>query len=799
MSRIFWGVPLLLLLLVPLPGLNFLYKISFALDKSPVIKGRVIDAETKATIEFANISLFHQPDTIPFQITATNAKGEFNFSNLKAGNYTVTVHFMGFRDFSSQPIALSEKAGEFRLGPILLEIESQSLREISVTSNTRKPFYQLDKRIIYVENQMSGTGGSAYDLLYKLPSVTQKPDGQIAIHGNANLLVFINGKPSSMKGADLLEFTSASEVRRIELITSPSAKYDASGSGGIINLITKKNTLDGFNGNVQASVDHLGGYSSDVLLNYKRNKLSFFVGLDNNRRRNRGDVDYVTSYSSDQFLFTQTGLQQSARINTGFRTGIDYLPSSNDKISFTGHTGTFETTNNGDWNTVKSGGTAYVGATQNISTDNNDRIGHYSAADVTYEHKFKKTGKLFSMSALWNNLNYDDHYLNLVSDMAGTETMKQSTRLDKRFNNYQFNADFTAPTGKAGNLELGTQFSFNNEQEGYQSELSNPPPPVLTNQETHFDGMIGAGYGTWQLKIKRLELKAGLRAEYLNREMKTLDNRFPLHQFDLYPSLNSSFRIDSTQEIHLNYSRRTDQLKTIQLDPLPRWYNFYNVMMGNPDLKNEITDKIAIDYLLNFQNLSLVNELYFYNTTNKIEVIQSIYRDQIIQTRTENMGNEKTLGLEINAIWSATNWMQISEKLDFIDSHLDVRLAQIAQQRRYQQWYSLTTADFTISPTFRLQLDFYYIGPAMTAQSKVDQGYMAGLTFRKTFLDRKLTFTLSGRDVASFYKKVEHVQGAGFNQMMTIQNNFPIRFSVSYKFNNYNRDERRVAKSPLEE
>jgi len=799
MSRIFWGVPLLLLLLVPLPGLNFLYKISFALDKSPVIKGRVIDAETKATIEFANISLFHQPDTIPFQITATNAKGEFNFSNLKAGNYTVTVHFMGFRDFSSQPIALSEKAGEFRLGPILLEIESQSLSEISVTSNTRKPFYQLDKRIIYVENQMSGTGGSAYDLLYKLPSVTQKPDGQIAIHGNANLLVFINGKPSSMKGADLLEFTSASEVRRIELITSPSAKYDASGSGGIINLITKKNTLDGFNGNVQASVDHLGGYSSDVLLNYKRNKLSFFVGLDNNRRRNRGDVDYVTSYSSDQFLFTQTGLQQSARINTGFRTGIDYLPSSNDKISFTGHTGTFETTNNGDWNTVKSGGTAYVGATQNISTDNNDRIGHYSAADVTYEHKFKKTGKLFSMSALWNNLNYDDHYLNLVSDMAGTETMKQSTRLDKRFNNYQFNADFTAPTGKAGNLELGTQFSFNNEQEGYQSELSNPPPPVLTNQETHFDGMIGAGYGTWQLKIKRLELKAGLRAEYLNREMKTLDNRFPLHQFDLYPSLNSSFRIDSTQEIHLNYSRRTDQLKTIQLDPLPRWYNFYNVMMGNPDLKNEITDKIAIDYLLNFQNLSLVNELYFYNTTNKIEVIQSIYRDQIIQTRTENMGNEKTLGLEINAIWSATNWMQISEKLDFIDSHLDVRLAQIAQQRRYQQWYSLTTADFTISPTFRLQLDFYYIGPAMTAQSKVDQGYMAGLTFRKTFLDRKLTFTLSGRDVASFYKKVEHVQGAGFNQMMTIQNNFPIRFSVSYKFNNYNRDERRVAKSPLEE
>jgi len=797
MSRIFWGVPLLLLFLVPLPSLNFLHIVSFAFDKSPIIKGRVIDAETKATIEFANISLFHQPDTIPFQVTATNAKGEFNFSNLKAGNYTLTVHFMGFKDFSSQPIPLSEKTGEYRLEPIPLEIESQSLREISVSSNIRKSVYQLGKKIIYVENQMSGTGGSAYDLLYKLPSVTQKPDGQIAIHGNPNLLVFINGKPSSMKGTDLLEFTSASEVKRIELITSPSAKYDASGSAGIINLITKKNTLDGFNGNVQASVDHLGGYTSDFLLNYKRNKLSFFAGLDNNRRRNKGDVDYVTNYLSDQFLFTQTGLQQSARINTGFRTGMDYLPSTNDKISFTGHTGTFETTNNGEWKTVKSGGTAYVGATQNISMDNNNRKGHYSGADVTYEHKFKKTGKLISISALWNNLNYDDHYLNLVSDMAGTETMKQTTRLDKRFNNYQFNADFTTPTGKAGNLELGSQLSFNNELEGYQSELSNPPPSVLTNQETHFNGMIGAGYATWQFKVKRLEIKAGLRAEYLNREMKTSYSRFPLHKFDLYPSLNSSFQIDSTQQILLNYSRRTDQLKTIQLDPLPRWYNFYNVMLGNPDLKNEITDKIDIDYLLNFRKLTLVNELYFYNTTNKIEAIQSIYRDQIFQNRNENMGSEKTFGLEINAIWSATNWMQISEKLDFIDSHLDVTLAQIAQQRRYQQWYSVTTADFSVSPTFRLQLDFYYIGPAMTAQSNVDQGYMAGLSVRKTFLDRKLTFTLSGRDVPGLYKKVEHIQGVGFNQVMTTQNNFPIRFSVSYKFNHYNRDERRVAKSPL--
>jgi outer membrane cobalamin receptor len=799
MSRIFWSFQLLFLFSVPLPGLNFLHKTSFALDKSVVIKGKVIDAETKATIEYANISLFHRSDTIPIQITATNAKGEFIFKNLQAGNYTLTVHFMGFKDFISQLITLSSKSGEYSLAPIPLEIETQSLKEISILSNVGKPVYQLEKRDIYVENQMSGTGGSAYDLLLKLPSVTQKPDGQLAIHGNPNLLVFINGKPSSMKGSDLLEYTSASEVKRIELITSPSAKYDASGSGGIINLITKKSTLDGFNGNVMASTDHLGGYTSDLLLNYKKNKISLFAGLDHNRRRNKGDVEYDTRYLADQTQFTQTGLQQSARINMAFRTGFDYLPSNADKLSFTGHTGIFETTNNGDWNTVKSGGVSYVGDNRNVAVDNNDRKGTYSGVDITFEHKFRKPGELFSISALWNNLNYDDHYLNLTSDMAGAEKMKQTTRLDKKFNNIQLNADYTSPTGKAGNLEFGSQLSYNNEQEGYQSELSNPPPPVSTIQESRFHGMIAAGYGTWQFKIKRLNFKAGVRAEYLNREMRTLYGGFPLQQFNLYPSLNSSFKIDSTKEILLNYSRRTDQLKTIQLDPLPRWYNFYNVMLGNPDLKNEITDKIALDYLHNFGNLTLINELYFYNTSNKIEVIQSIYRDQIIQNRNENMGGEKTFGLEVNAIWSAANWLRISEKFDFIDSYLDVTLAQIADQKRYQQWYSVTTADFTLSPTFLLQLDFSYFGPAMTAQTNVDQIYMAGLTIRKTFLDRKLIFTISGRDVPGLYKKIEHVGGAGFNAVMTMQNKFPFHFSVSYKFNHYSRDERRVAKAPIVE
>ncbi len=798
MGRIFLNLTFLLLLLIPLPGLTFLNKTSFALDKSSQIRGRVIDAETKSSIEFAHVLLYLQPDTIPFQITASDSKGEFLFDHLPTGEYVVKVHFMGFKSFTTSPLIVKEGAAIFRLGPIPLQIGSLALGEVTVQAKAGNTFYQLDKKTIYVGDQMSGAGGTAYDLLHKLPSVTLNPDGQIAIHGNSNLLVYINGKPSSMKGTELLQYTVASEVKKIELITSPSAKYDASGSGGIINLITKKSSLEGFSGNVQVAADHLGGYSSDLLLNYNYKKFSFFTGIDHNKRKNEGDVEYVTNYLSDQTHFTQSGIQKSQRTNTGFRAGVDYLPNKTDKFSLSGHSGAFETDNNGDWQTVKTG-TSPNTAILNSSIDRNNRPGSYSGADVTYVHKFKTHGKSVSISMLWNTLNFDDQYLNLISDETGNEQMKQSTQLDKKNNNYQINADYTAPTGKVGKLEIGYQFSFNNEQENYQSSLSNPPPPVVTTQKTRFNGMVGAGYGTWQYKIRKFELKAGLRAEYLNREMKTLYDRYPQHQLDLYPSLNSSFKIDTTQEILFNYTRRTDQLKTIQLDPLPRWYNFYNVMMGNPDLRNEITDQVSFDYLVNLHNLTLNSELYYYNTANKIEVIQSLYQDGIIQTRYENMGSEKTLGIEFNVGWKVNSWFRLSEKLDFIGSRLDVRVDQLSQKRSYHQGYSVTTADFTLTPTTLLEADFSYYGPAMTAQTNIDQVYLAGVSFRKMFFKKSLIFTLTGRDVPGWYRKVEHVKGAGFDQVITTCNKFPIRFSLSYNLNRFRRDARRVAKVPLTE
>lgn len=799
MGRIICLLAIELLFLVPIPGLNLLNKTSFGFERSSQIKGKVIDAESKAPISYANVTLFHLPDTIPFRRAITDLRGEFSFNELQGGEYTVMVHFMGFKDFKTQPFILTGRTTTTHpIELIPLQVEPVPIGEVVTQFDTEKPVYQGEKKIILVENQISGAGGTASDLLRKLPSVTQSADGTIAIHGNSNLLVFKNGKPSALKGNELLQNTPAAEVKKIELITSPSAKYDASGSGGIINIITKKNTLNGINGNVQMGVDDLGAYTSDILLNYQRQKFSFFAGIDHNRRRNEGDVDYVTDYLTDQTHFTKTGLRNAQRVNTGFRTGFEYLPSPNDKISASANVGSYLTNNDGNWKINKLNSNQNT-SSQFYATDNSQLEGNYGGADITYEHKFNSTNKILNFSTLWNIVDYDDNYLNQNTDLAGAVQMKQKTILNKTHNNFQFNSDYAAPIGKTGNLEIGYQLSYNNVEESYHSEFNNPPPPVVTDQLTQYYDLVNSAYGTWQYKTERFDVKTGLRAEYLSRELKNADKSYPLQRLSLYPTLNGSFRIDPVQEILFNYSRRTDQLKPIQLDPLLRWYDFYNVMVGNPNLKNEIVNKTTIDYLLNFKKMTLSTELFYFSSTDKIEVIQSLYQKGIFLNRLENMGSEKTLGIEFNAEWPVCSWLSLSEKLDFIDSWLNVQLAPIAQKKNYRQCYSVSTASFNITPTTQLEADFTYYSPSMTAQSNVEKYYMAGLSFRQMFLNKKLSFTITGRDIFGMFKKTEHIQGPDFNQTVTTYYQFPIRFSVSYKFNHYTRDEKRIAKQPLPE
>jgi hypothetical protein len=277
---------LLWITFLPIPYLNYSVNLVYgnsinsSSGNESRIKGRVVDAETKAPIEFANVLLFQKDDSIHLNQTMTEKNGYFTIGNIPTGKYFITVSYIGYCKEKTNLLEVTGENRTFNIDVITLKVDVKNIENIIVQAKKRKPSIIIDKTIISVDDLPHSEGGTAIDVLRKLPSITQTPDGEITVHGSTDFLVLINGKPTSLKGNEMLHYIPAGEILKVELIGSPTAKYDASGSGGIINIITKNTFNNGISGNVNVSVDQLGGYSSDLLFNYKNEKINLFAGKD---------------------------------------------------------------------------------------------------------------------------------------------------------------------------------------------------------------------------------------------------------------------------------------------------------------------------------------------------------------------------------------------------------------------------------------------------------------------------------------------------------------------------------------
>lgn len=795
---------LLWITLLPIPYLNLSVNLVYGntLNNSSGnesrIKGRVVDAETKAPIEFAYILLFQKDDSIHLSQTMTEKNGYFTIDNIPTGKYFITVSYVGYYKEKTNILEISGQNKTFNIKEITLKVDVKNIEEVIIQAKKGKPSILIDKTVINVDDLPQGEGGTAIDVLRKLPSITQTPDGEISVHGSTNFLVLINGKPTSLKGNEMLHFIPAAEILKVELIGSPTAKYDASGSGGIINIITKNTFNNGISGIVTVAGDQLGGYSSDMLFNYKKEKINFFAGIDHNKRKAKGDIErWTNNYSeNDTSHFYEEGTQSAIRNNTGFRSGIDISLAKYNKISFGANIGNYEISNSGDWNTLLT----YENnenTEQEIVTNRNKRNGNYGGSDLSFKHIFNEDDKNLTVSALWTFNNYDDSYQNNIDQTNGEEIMGQNTTIDKNYDEYQINMDYVAPLGKTGKFEAGYQLNLESQFEDYHSDQTNNGSITSNQNSTDFNRDQHAFYTVFGDDGKKIEWKIGLRAEYFNRNLENSSGEyFKKENLDFYPSLNSLWSIDSTQQIGLSFSRRTNKISANQIDPLPRWYDYYQVRVGNPLLDNEMSNKISITYSKELKNFTFDTELYYLGITDKIEIIRTVYEDQIIQNRYENIGTEKTLGMEIDTEYSLTKWWSLIEKVDLYYNRIEIDQPSTSPIKKYNQLVSLTTSKFTISPTTFLELDLSYYGPSMNSQVELGSFLMSGMTFRKQFFDKKLSFTVTGTDIFGLYKADEMIKGEDFDQHIITQAILPIRFSLSYKLNNFKKDEKRTPKTP---
>jgi outer membrane receptor for ferrienterochelin and colicin len=637
------------------------------------ITGIVRDSTNSQPVEFANIALIDPKSNKPINGSVADDKGKFSIVKIPNGSYFVDISFIGYRT-KRLPIKIAEKKGDIELGFVTLSPSDKVLNEVVVQGQKNLIEEKVDRTIYNAENDATTRGGDATDVLKRVPMLSVDLDGNVSMRGSQNILVLINNKPSTITAssvADALKQIPADQIKTVEVITSPSSKYDAEGTSGIINIITKKNTLQGLTLNVDASAG-LRGSNLGLNGNYRTGKMGFSLG-----GFGRSNYNQPGSFTNDQSIFEfDTILQTRGRLlstniqsaNTRvanvfgqYTLGWDYDIDKKNSLAASLRYGL---RNNLNWQDGLR--TNRNGIDQSLSNVNVEDNSGTSDASLTYTRTFDKPQRELSVLGLYSVNNRTNDFINQRLD-AVTLPQRVFTKNDNKSKNEEMTVqlDYQTPIGKGSILEMGAKQIIRRVNSDFVSTFADAdgiynPPAANTNltNALFYNQNVTGGYTSFTTQLaKTISLKAGGRYEYTTIDASTKDNK-PLNIPDygiFVPSLNVSKRLKNGSAFKLGYNRRIQRPSIQFLNPNIQQSNPLNITFGNPNLQPEFTNNYELSYNTFVKGSSISVSTFMRNTFGSIQPV----RDTIpgspggVQTTYENIGNEDAYGASIFANVSA--------------------------------------------------------------------------------------------------------------------------------------------------
>ena len=612
----------------------------------PTVVGRitalVLDSLTKQPIDYATVTLVKIKDNKTLNGGLTDEKGKFVLQNIAPNEYKLVIGFIGY-DSKTINLKTTPEKPDNNLGTIFLSSNSKTLKEITIEGTKPLIESKIDKVVYNAEQDVTIAGGNASDVLRKVPLLSVDIDGNPSLRGSNAVRVLINGKPSGTMAnnvADALKMIPAEEIKNVEVITSPSAKYDAEGAGGLINIITKKKNAQGVSGTAALAAgtrQNNGNFS----LNAKKGRLGFTsnvggqyaipqdtrIALENN--------DFVNNFSS-----TQSGFSRAKRYGFNGSAGLDYDINGFNNISTNIRFSNFTNGSDGSIDVLLRNANASIASTR--ITDNTSGINNIDwSAD--YRKTSKKEGEEFSISAqasIGRNINeFNTRFI------SATPTVNIASNTGKN-NEYTIQTDYVYPVTKKINLETGVKGVFRSISSKFQN----------TSQDFDYSQDVGAAYGVINFNLsKKIAMKGGLRAEYtlingLSGNSLNFDNDY----FNLFPSLIISQTLKANTTLKLSYNKRMTRPSLAFLNPFLNDADPLNQSAGNPLLDPELSDNIELGYST-FIKGSIINASIFYRQTN--DIIESFYSTRSslvngVQTKTgfttfQNIGTSESYGFNI--------------------------------------------------------------------------------------------------------------------------------------------------------
>lgn len=770
-----------------------------------IVTGMVTEEVEKVPMEFVNLVLFREKDSSMVTGTVTDLEGRFRLTEVPFGKFYLVVNFIGYDKKTVPGILITPQENVLDLGNISLKAAFTTIEGVEVVADKQRVEYRIDKKVVNVSQDIMADGSSVVTALENVPSVQVDIEGNVTLRGSGSFTVLIDGRPSVLQGTEALQQIPASAVERLEIITNPSARYDPDGLAGIINVVMKKQQKAGYNGIINASAGTGHKYTADILLNYRTGKVNLFAGgnYNNNQHKGEGVMRNETVEGDTLSIRTSEAEDKMQRDGWGIKGGLDYFIGDKTTLTLSGRFGNYGFGRGGQTH-QHIYTDPFLKDLYSVSVNDSRREGDFYEASLNLYQLFKGEGHKLEAMAMYSSRNgddweeqfeYDSDSSYIIDDLfpSGIRTTETG-----RSHNVRLRLDYTKPFKNNTSLETGYQLRIESEPEDYiyseyDYDLNQWIRDDRFSTDMDFIEQIHSVYGTWSGELKTFGFQLGLRGEYDYRDIYSSgsDSTFLIDRFDLFPTVHLSKKLSESHQVMASYSRRVDRPHGWDLEPTVTYMDPYNVRVGNPALEPEFIDSYDLSYQYRFKKSFISLEGYYRITKNKISRIKTLLDNGIIQHTSVNMDRDHAAGTELMANLELTPWLLINASLNAFYYRLQGSVEEEDKDEETISWDTRLNTTFKLPADIRLQLTASYRGPTITAQGTQEGFFMTSLAVRKDFLKRKLSATLSGRDLLKTAKRESTSEGEGFYSYDKFAREAPVfNLTLSYKINNYKQKQR---------
>ncbi len=775
------------------------------------ITGKVIDKENNQPLEYATITLKsnNRPDFIQGGIT--DSEGNFQIESVP-GKYDINIEFISFVTYIMNGVSLKSN---LNLGTIAMEIDPSELEEVELVGEQTQVEIRLDKRIYNVGKDITVRGGSVADVLGNIPSITVDVEGNIALRGNNNVRILINGKPSGLvgiSGPDGLRQLPSESIEKVEVITSPSARYDAEGTGGILNIILKKQERSGFNGNFNINGGIPETFRGTATVNWKTKKLNLFstntIGRRTSISNGLSENEYFNEEEANSYLF-ETGKINRERDQLFISLGAEYFIDKSSSFTLNGFYRDNEGINDGvvtiDELNSLDGSTISTVERKQYEPELDESF----QLSGLYEKKFNDKGHEISATYQYEQSTEDElaQITSLqtfpsirINDNEEVTTLESQKRILAQ-------VDYIYPLDENTQIELGYRGTFNTIETDYEvAFIENNNRSIdadLTNVLVYKE-YVNAAYSQFGKKINKFSLLLGLRMEDSNIviDQRTTNDYTNKRYTNWFPTVNLSFEIDQKESITLGYAKRIRRPRGFFLNPFPSRNSITNFFQGNPDLDPASTGSFDLGYLKRFKKFTINGSIYYQRTTNNFQFVNEDTGETVILSGDPNdpisdlvivpvlrrgpinLSKNKRYGGEANLTFTPNRKIRLNANFNVYSNEVIGTYNGFVFDAKNVSWSSRFISSINFGKGLSWQNQLFFRGPRVTAQSKSKPLGGLSTAINKDILKEKGTLSFRISDVFNSQKYRSNTFTDTFNSYTEFQWRQPTYIvTLTYRLN----------------